>query len=116
VSLTSGTLFAETKLPPFTWFLAIYVLTQHKNVIEGARSKIFLIPHITHPNISCKSFALVRDPTQIRVGVRWTKRKIRLSGEQTQRLTRRNDAKPIRKYQECEIKDLPYPRALRWRR
>jgi transposase-like protein len=31
VSLTSGTLFAETKLPLRTWFLAIYLLTQHKN-------------------------------------------------------------------------------------
>jgi transposase-like protein len=31
VSLTSGTLFAGTKLPLRTWFLAIYLLTQHKN-------------------------------------------------------------------------------------
>lgn len=31
VSLTSGTLFAETKMPLRTWFLAIYLLTQHKN-------------------------------------------------------------------------------------
>jgi transposase-like protein len=34
VSLTSGTLFAETKLPLRTWFLAIYLLTQHKNGIS----------------------------------------------------------------------------------
>ncbi len=35
VSLTSGTLFAETKLPLHTWFLAIYLLTQHKNGISA---------------------------------------------------------------------------------
>ena len=34
VSLTSGTVFAETKLPLHTWFLAIYLLTQHKNGIS----------------------------------------------------------------------------------
>lgn len=31
VSPTSGTVFAETKLPLRTWFLAIYLLTQSKN-------------------------------------------------------------------------------------
>jgi transposase-like protein len=35
VSLISGTLFAETKLPSHTWFLAIYLLTQHKNGISA---------------------------------------------------------------------------------
>jgi len=35
VSLTSGTLFAESKLPLRTWFLAIYLLTQHKNGISA---------------------------------------------------------------------------------
>ena len=35
VSLTGGTLFAETKLPLRTWFLAIYLLTQHKNGISA---------------------------------------------------------------------------------
>jgi len=35
VSLTSGTLFAETKLPLRTWFLGIYLLTQHKNGISA---------------------------------------------------------------------------------
>lgn len=35
VSLTSGTLFADTKLPLRTWFLAIYLLTQHKNGISA---------------------------------------------------------------------------------
>ena len=35
VSLTSGTLFAQTKLPLRTWFLAIYLLTQHKNGISA---------------------------------------------------------------------------------
>jgi hypothetical protein len=35
VSLISGTLFAETKLPLRTWFLAIYLLTQHKNGISA---------------------------------------------------------------------------------
>ena len=34
-SLTSGTLFAESKLPLRTWFLAIYLLTQHKNGISA---------------------------------------------------------------------------------
>lgn len=34
-SLTSGTLFAKTKLPLRTWFLAIYLLTQHKNGISA---------------------------------------------------------------------------------
>src|ERR1700687_3773711 len=32
-SLTAGTLFAHTKLPLTTWFLAIYLLTQSKNGI-----------------------------------------------------------------------------------
>lgn len=35
VSLTSGTLFAQTKLPLRTWFLAIYLVTQHKNGISA---------------------------------------------------------------------------------
>ena len=35
VSRISGTLFAETKLPLRTWFLAIYLLTQHKNGISA---------------------------------------------------------------------------------
>ena len=35
VSLTGGTLFADTKLPLRTWFLAIYLLTQHKNGISA---------------------------------------------------------------------------------
>lgn len=35
VSLTSGTLFAKTHLPLRTWFLAIYLLTQHKNGISA---------------------------------------------------------------------------------
>ncbi|TAN14319.1 MAG: IS1595 family transposase [Rhodanobacter sp.] len=35
VSLTSGTLFAETRLPLRTWFLAIYLLTQHKDGISA---------------------------------------------------------------------------------
>jgi ribosomal protein L37AE/L43A len=35
VSFTSDTLFAETKLPLRTWFLAIYLLTQHKNGISA---------------------------------------------------------------------------------
>ena len=34
-SLTSGTLFAESKLPLRTWFLAIYLLTQHKSGISA---------------------------------------------------------------------------------
>lgn len=33
-SLTAGTLFARTHLPLRTWFLAIYLLTQHKNGIS----------------------------------------------------------------------------------
>jgi hypothetical protein len=35
VSLTSGTVFAETKLPLRRWFLAIYLLTQRKNGISA---------------------------------------------------------------------------------
>ena len=35
VSPTSGTIFAETKLPLRTWFLAIYLLTQNKNGISA---------------------------------------------------------------------------------
>jgi transposase-like protein len=35
VSLTAGTLFAQTKLPLRTWFLAIYLLTQHKNGLSA---------------------------------------------------------------------------------
>ena len=34
-SLTRGTLFADTKLPLCTWFLAIYLLSQHKNGISA---------------------------------------------------------------------------------
>jgi transposase-like protein len=34
-SLTSGTLFASTKLPLRTWFLAIYLLTQTKNGVSA---------------------------------------------------------------------------------
>lgn len=34
-SLTRGTLFANTKLPLRTWFLAMYLLTQHKNGISA---------------------------------------------------------------------------------
>jgi ribosomal protein L37AE/L43A len=34
-SPTSGTVFAETKLPLRTWFLAIYLLTQNKNGISA---------------------------------------------------------------------------------
>jgi hypothetical protein len=33
--MTRDTLFAETKLPLRTWFLAIYLLTQHKNGISA---------------------------------------------------------------------------------
>ena len=35
VSPTSGTVFAESKLPLRTWFLAMYLLTQHKNGISA---------------------------------------------------------------------------------
>ena len=35
VSLTSGTLFAQTRLPLRTWFLAIYLMTHHKNGISA---------------------------------------------------------------------------------
>ena len=35
VSLTAGTVFAQTKLPLRTWFLAIYLLTQHKNGLSA---------------------------------------------------------------------------------
>lgn len=35
VSPTSGTLFADTKLPLRTWFLAMYLLTQNKNGISA---------------------------------------------------------------------------------
>jgi transposase-like protein len=34
-SLTAGTLFARTHLPLRTWFLAIYLLTQHKNGLSA---------------------------------------------------------------------------------
>lgn len=34
-SLTSGTIFADTKLPLRVWFLAIYLLTQNKNGISA---------------------------------------------------------------------------------
>jgi transposase-like protein len=35
VSPTRGTVFAQTKLPLRTWFLAMYLLTQHKNGISA---------------------------------------------------------------------------------
>jgi hypothetical protein len=34
-SLTAGTIFAASKLPPTTWFLALYLLTQQKNAISA---------------------------------------------------------------------------------
>lgn len=34
-SLTSGTIFANTKLPLTTWFLAVYLMTQSKNAISA---------------------------------------------------------------------------------
>jgi Transposase zinc-ribbon domain len=39
VSLTCGTLFAQTKLPLMTWFLAIYLLSQHENGISTVTSR-----------------------------------------------------------------------------
>ncbi|AKS23120.1 MAG: Transposase [Leptospirillum sp. Group II 'C75'] len=38
-SLTSGTLFAGTKLPLTVWFLAIYLLTQSKNAMSALELK-----------------------------------------------------------------------------
>ncbi|MHB1605090.1 MAG: IS1595 family transposase [Leptospirales bacterium] len=38
-SLTSGTLFADTKLPLTVWFLAIYLLTQSKNAMSALELK-----------------------------------------------------------------------------
>jgi transposase-like protein len=38
-SLTSGTIFADTKLPLTTWFLAIFFLTQTKNGISALELK-----------------------------------------------------------------------------
>ena len=34
-SITSGTIFAATKLPLSTWFLAIYLITQAKNGVSS---------------------------------------------------------------------------------
>jgi transposase-like protein len=38
-SLTAGTVFAYSKLPLTTWFLAMYLLTQHKNAISALALK-----------------------------------------------------------------------------
>ena len=38
-SVTSGTIFAHTKLPLTTWFLAMYFLTQQKNGISALALK-----------------------------------------------------------------------------
>jgi transposase-like protein len=38
-SLTAGTLFAYSKLPLTTWFLAMYLLTQHKNAVSALALK-----------------------------------------------------------------------------
>jgi transposase-like protein len=38
-SLTSGTVFASTKLPLTKWFLAIYLLTQRKNSLSALQLK-----------------------------------------------------------------------------
>ena len=35
VSLTAGTVFANTKLPLTRWFLAMYLLTQSKNGLSA---------------------------------------------------------------------------------
>ena len=38
-SLTAGTVFAYSKLPRTTWFLALYLLTQQKNAISALELK-----------------------------------------------------------------------------
>ncbi len=38
-SLTSGTIFADTKLPLTTWFLAMYLITQSKNGVSALELK-----------------------------------------------------------------------------
>ena len=38
-SLTAGTVFAYSKLPLTTWFLAMYLLTQHKNAVSALTLK-----------------------------------------------------------------------------
>ncbi len=38
-SVTSATIFAHTKLPLTTWFLAMYLLTQQKNGISALELK-----------------------------------------------------------------------------
>jgi len=41
-SLTSGTIFADTKLPLTTWFLAMFLVTQTKNGISALELKRLL--------------------------------------------------------------------------
>ena len=70
-SLTSGTIFADTKLPLTTWFLAIYLFTQSKNRISALELKRQLnVSYCTARSIKHKLITVMtgRDDSQTVAG------------------------------------------------
>lgn len=53
MSVTSWTVFTESKLPLHTWFLAIYLLTQHKSIMSALAPRRKL-------GMSCNTASLLR--------------------------------------------------------
>ena len=71
-SLTSGTIFADTKLALTTWFLALYLVTQNKNGISALELKRQLgVSYVTAWSIKHKLMQVMkeRDDSQPLVGI-----------------------------------------------
>ena len=71
-SLTSGTIFADTKLPLTTWFLAMYLVTQNKNGISALELKRQLgVNYVTAWSIKHKLMQVMkeRDDSQPLAGI-----------------------------------------------
>jgi hypothetical protein len=68
VSLTSGTVIAETKLPLRTWFLAIYLLTQGRaKGTEGIKSDISAPGNAQNENMGVPAWRIqVRSAEQLK--------------------------------------------------
>ena len=61
-SLTSGTIFADTKLPLTTWFLAMYLVTQNKNGISALELKRQLgVNYVTAWSIKHKLMQVMKE-------------------------------------------------------
>lgn len=71
-SLTSGTIFADTKLPLTTWFLALFLVTQTKNGISALELKRLLgVSYCTAWSINHKLMQVMkeRDDSQPLAGI-----------------------------------------------